>query len=131
MNKLLIIVSLLSMSVASYAGSKQGLACNSKGITLKAQLSGYNLTNIDLKIETNQWNISYVLTSTQSYDMFNSQKFSPEMPYPTYSFSNKNAQEYILALPGGDMRNYQFTALLFVNDTYQKEIELNCITRSL
>lgn len=118
------------MSTISYANLTQKLNCRSEASqTIKADMTGYTLSNIEVKSQTKNWTYKNVLASSKSYDMFESENFSPLFPYPVYSLGSVEGCSYLLALPGGDMRNHQFTGLLFIGGKCaQKEIELNCST---
>lgn len=120
-------------STISYASSATQLVCHSvTNQTIKADMSGYTLSKIQVKSGNKNWSHNNIISGTDSYDMFKSQKFEPTFSYPVYSLGTVEGCSYILALPGGDMRNDQFTGLLFVGGKCaQNEIELDCSTNTL
>lgn len=125
---------ILSLSgTASYASSATQLVCQSvANQTIKADMNGYTLSKIHVKFENKNWSYNNIISETESYDMFKSHKFKPTFSYPVYSLGTIEGCSYILALPGGDMRNDQFTGLLFVGGKCtQDEIELDCSTNTL
>lgn len=127
--KTLLILILSFLSLLSFASSEQKLTCtNGSAIYIRANLNGYQISNLKISIQGEISQLKYIMTATESYDMYLSKKFNPETPYPTYSFYINDNNQYVLSLPGGDMRNFIFVGLLSINGN---ETELNCFTKSI
>lgn len=90
---------------------------------------GYNLSEVTFLRKYDVKNIIN-LPFKNSYDMFRSNSFNPVMPYPVYSIGSIRNCYYLLALPGGYMRDDNFTGLLKTSMACGGEIDLDCKTNS-
>lgn len=123
------LIAILCLGLSTAAFSAQKLKCSSNhGYLISGELTGYQLKNVKFNNAVAETDFSMPFASyTKQMDMFSSKKFDPEMPYPQYHLK----YNLLLSLPGGDMRNGSFVALLIVNERPYPEFELNCQTTSL
>lgn len=124
------LIALLSLVISTSAFSAQRLKCVSdQGLYLVGVLSGYQLTHLHFfnNVAETDFEMSTV-TYKKQMDMYKSSRFNPIMPYPQYSLK----YNMLLSLPGDDMREGSFVALLIENSsTKSRETELNCKTSTL
>ncbi len=130
-NVLIIIMLLLNLGTLSAA---QQLYCidNSKDLTIVSEIKGYHLIELFMMSDRGSVVIdnSYVLNPSESTDMYQSSRFRPaDISYPVYHLGQKGGCMYLMALPGGDMREDDFVGLIHRKGKQCEttiEIEINC-----
>lgn len=106
------------------------LNCKStSGLTLKANLEGAAIEAFTLTFNgTPIAESKRFLAPTKSYDMIQSQNFTDNLPYWSYSLKADQNCSYQLSLPEEDLRDYSFVALVHTwgKQCRSQEVELVC-----
>lgn len=122
----------LALLMVAFGHSSYAFELNCKsssGLTLKASLEGAAIEAFTLSFnDTTIAESRRFLAPAKSYDMIQSQNFTDNLPYWSYSLKADQNCSYQLSLPEEDLRDYSFVALVrtWGKQCRSQEVELIC-----